>query len=46
MFDSCHLDRVSNVEIVVECQILVVVIFVNSGQELNLGHIQGIIGVH
>ena len=36
MSDSCHLDRVSNVEIGVECQIFVIVIFFNSGQVLKL----------
>ena len=35
---SCHLDRASNDEIIVECQI-----FVNI---YNLGHIKGIIRVH
>ena len=34
-FGSCHLDRVSNVEIGVECQIFVSVIFFNCGQVLQ-----------
>ena len=34
MSDSCHLDRVSNVEIGVECQIFVIVIFFNCSRVL------------
>jgi hypothetical protein len=41
---SCHLDRASNVEIGVECQIFVIVLTV--AKLYNLGHIQGIIRVH
>ena len=47
MSGSCHLDRASNVEIGVECQIFVIVIFFLTVAEFyNLGHIQGIIRVH
>ena len=35
MSGSCHLDRASNVEIGVECQIFVIVIFFNCGQVLQ-----------
>ena len=35
MSGSCHLDRASNVEIEVECQIFVIVIFFNSGRVLQ-----------
>ena len=41
MSGSCHLDRSSNFEIGVECQI-----FVTVAEFYNLGHIQGIIRVH
>jgi hypothetical protein len=34
---SCHLGRASNVEIGVECQIFVIVIFFNCGQVLQFG---------
>ena len=44
MSDSCHLDRASNVEIGVECQIFVNVI-VTVVEFYNLGHIQGITGI-
>ena len=37
MSGSCHLDRASNVEIVVECQIFVIVIFFNCGRVLQFG---------
>ena len=37
MSGSCHLDRASNVEIVVECQIFVIVIFLNCSQVLQFG---------
>jgi hypothetical protein len=37
MSGSCHLDRVSNVEIGVECQIFVIVIFFNCGPVLQFG---------
>ena len=37
MSGSCHLDRASNVEIGVECQIFVVVISFNCGQVLQYG---------
>ena len=37
MYDSCHLDRATNVEIGVECQIFVIVIFFNSGRVLTIG---------
>jgi hypothetical protein len=41
---SCHFDRLSNVEIGVECQIFI--IFFSTGTEFyNLGHIQGFIKV-
>ena len=37
MSGSCPLDRASNVEIAVECQIFVIVIFFNSGRVLQFG---------
>ena len=37
MSGSCHLDRASNVEIDVECQIFVIVIFFNCGRVLQFG---------
>ena len=37
MSGSCHLDRVSNVEIGVECQIFVIIIFFNCGGVLKFG---------
>ena len=37
MFGSCHLDRASNVEIGVECQIFVIVIFFNCSRVLQFG---------
>ena len=37
MYGSCHLDRASNVEIGVECQIFVIVIFFNCSQVLQFG---------
>ena len=37
MSDSCHLDRASNVEIGVECEIFVIVIFFNCSQVLQIG---------
>ena len=37
MSGSCHLDRASNVEIGVECQIFVIVIFVSCGRVLQFG---------
>ena len=37
MSSSCHLDRASNVEIGVECQIFVIVIFFNCGRVLQFG---------
>ena len=40
MSGSCHLDRASNVQISVECQLFVIV-----AEVYNLGHIQGIIRV-
>ena len=43
---SYHLDRGSDVEIGVECQIFVIVISFNAAEFYNLGHIQGIIRVH
>ena len=46
MSSSCHLDRASNVEIVIEYQIFVIVIFFLTVTEFyNLGNIQGIISV-
>ena len=39
-------DRGSNVEIDVECQIFVIVIFLTAAEFYNWGHIQGIIRVH
>ena len=36
MSGSCHLDRASNVEIGVECQIFVIVIFFNGGTYVGL----------
>ena len=35
MSDSCHLYRVLNVEIGVECQIFVIVVFLNLGRVLQ-----------
>ena len=35
MYGSCHLDRASNVEIGVKCQIFVIVIFFNCSQVLQ-----------
>ena len=46
MSGSCHLDRASNVEIGVEGQIFVIVIFLTAAEFYNLAHIQGIIRVH
>ena len=46
MSGSCHFDRGSIVEIGVECQIFVIVIFLSAAEFYNLGHIQGIIWVH
>ena len=43
MAGSRHLDRVSNVEIVTECQIFVIIVFFNCGQVLQFGAIQGIL---
>ena len=43
MSGACHLDRVLNVEIGVECQIFVIVTFLTAAEFYNLGHIQGII---
>ena len=37
MFDSCYLDRAWNVEIGVEYQTFVIVIFFNCGQVLQFG---------
>ena len=37
MSGSCHLDRASNVEIGVECQIFVIVIFFNCSRVLQFG---------
>jgi hypothetical protein len=37
MSGSCHLDRASNVEIDVECQIFVIFIFFNCGRVLQFG---------
>ena len=37
MSGSCHLDRASNVEIGVECQIFVIVIFFNFSRVLQFG---------
>jgi hypothetical protein len=37
MSGSYHLDRASNVEIGVECQTFVIVVFSNCGQVLQLG---------
>ena len=34
---SCHLDRALNVEIGVECQVFVIVIFFNCGRVLHFG---------
>ena len=39
---SCHFDRASNIEIGVECQMFVIVIFFLPAVKFyNLGHIQG-----
>jgi hypothetical protein len=43
---SNHLDRATNVEIGVECQILVLLSFLTEAEFYNLWHIQGIIRVH
>ena len=43
MSGSCHLDRVSNVEIGVECKYLLLVFYLTGAKFYNLGHIQGII---
>ena len=47
MSGSCHLDRSLNVEIGVECQIFVVVVFFNCGQVLQFGahsgHYKGVV---
>jgi hypothetical protein len=37
MSGSCHLDRASNVQTGVECQIFVIVIFFNCNQVLQFG---------
>ena len=37
MSGSCHLDRASNVEIGVECQIFVIVTFFNCSRVLQIG---------
>jgi hypothetical protein len=37
MSGSCHLDRASNVEIIVECQIFVIVMFFTCGRVLQFG---------
>ena len=37
MSGSCHLDRASNVEIGVECQIFVIFTFFNCGRVLQFG---------
>ena len=37
MSGSCHLDRASNFEIGVECQIIIIVIFFNCGRVLQFG---------
>ena len=42
MSGSCHLDRASNVEIGVEWQTFVIVIFLTATEFYNLGQIQGI----
>ena len=46
MSGSCHLDRVSNVENGVECQIFVIAISFNCSRVLQYGAIQGIKRVH
>ena len=46
MSGLCHLDRASNVEMGVECQIFVSVTFLTPAEFYHLGHIQGIIRVH
>ena len=46
MSGSCHLDRMSNLKIGVECQKFAIVIFLATVKFYNLGHIQGIIRVH
>ena len=46
MSGSCHLDRASNVKIGVECKYLLLLSFLTAAKFYNLGHIQGIIGVH
>ena len=40
MSGSCHLDKTSNVEIGVECQIFVKVIFFNCGRVLQFGYLK------
>ena len=46
MSGSCLLDRALNVEIGVECQILLLLSFLTAAEFYNLGHILGIIRVH
>ena len=41
MSGSCQLDRVSNVEIGVECQLFVIVMFLTVAKFYNLGLIHG-----
>ena len=40
MSGSCHLNRASNLEIGVKCQIFVNVIFLTAAEFYNLGHIR------
>ena len=43
MSGSCHLDRASNVEIGVECQVFVILLsFLTAAEFYNVGRIQGI----
>ena len=46
MYGSCHLDSALNVEIGVEYQMFVIVIFFHCSRVYNLGHLQGIIRVY
>ena len=45
MSGSCQLDRASNVKILIECQIFVV-IFLTEAEFYNLGYIKGVVSVH
>ena len=46
MSGSCHLERVSNVEIGLNVKYLLLLSFLTAVEFYNLGHILGIIRVH